>query len=85
MPRSRLTIWPTVEQRQWVERHSKERGLPLTTVVQLALEQAMAAEQQGPHAHRLNPNRYDEETNPDGIGAVAGGPAPRSHGRLVDP
>jgi len=50
MPRSRLTIWPTVEQRQWVERRSRERGLPLTTVVQLALEQAMAAEQQGAHA-----------------------------------
>jgi hypothetical protein len=50
MQRSRLTIWPTVEQRQWVERHSKERGLPLTTVVQLALEQAMAAELNGPHA-----------------------------------
>jgi hypothetical protein len=50
MPRSRLTIWPTAEQRQWVERHSKDRGLPLTTVVQLALEQAMAAERQGSHA-----------------------------------
>jgi hypothetical protein len=50
MPRSRLTIWPTVEQRQWVERRSKERGLPLTTVVQLLLEQAINAEQQKPHA-----------------------------------
>jgi hypothetical protein len=64
MPRSRLTIWPTVEQRQWVERRSKERGLPLTTVIQLLLEEAMinearfrlllaeaeADEQQGPHA-----------------------------------
>jgi hypothetical protein len=64
MSRSRLTIWPTVEQRQWVERRSQERGLPLTTVVQLLLEEAMinearfrlllaeaeADEQQGPHA-----------------------------------
>jgi hypothetical protein len=45
MRRSRLTVWPTPEQRQWVERCSRERGLPLTTVVQLAIEMAMSAEQ----------------------------------------
>ena len=50
MTRFRLTVWPTAEQRQWVERRSVERGLPLTTVVQLALEQAMADEQREAHA-----------------------------------
>ena len=43
MARTRLTVWP-IEQRQWVERRSQERGLPLSTVIQLLLEQAMAAD-----------------------------------------
>jgi len=58
MTRSRLTIWPTIEQRQWVERRARERGMPLTIVVQLLLEQAMAADQQG--AQSADPETQDQ-------------------------
>ncbi len=35
---------PTEAQRQWLDRQRQERGIPVATVIQLALEQAMAAE-----------------------------------------
>lgn len=33
---------PTEAQRQWLDRQRQERGIPVATVIQLALEQAMA-------------------------------------------
>lgn len=35
---------PTEAQRQWLDRQRQKRGIPVATVIQLALEQAMAAE-----------------------------------------
>ena len=46
MQRPPVTFRPTVEQRQWLDRQRRERGIPLTTVVQLLLEQAMATSQE---------------------------------------
>ena len=34
----------TPAQRQWLDQQRRQRGIPLTTVVQLALEQAMKAD-----------------------------------------
>ncbi len=44
MARPPLTFRPTEAQRQWLDSQRRERGIPVTTVVQLLLEQAMAAE-----------------------------------------
>ena len=44
MARSSVTFRPTPSQRSWLDRQRRERGIPLTTLVQLALEAAMAAE-----------------------------------------
>jgi hypothetical protein len=35
---------PTEAQRQWLDRQRQQRGIPVATVIQLALEQAMAAD-----------------------------------------
>ena len=44
MARSSVTFRPTPSQRFWLDRQRRERGIPLTTLVQLALEAAMAAD-----------------------------------------
>ena len=44
MPRPALSFRPTEAQRQWLDRQRRERGIPVTTVIQLLLEQAMAAD-----------------------------------------
>jgi hypothetical protein len=44
MARAPVTFRPTEAQRQWLVRQRQERGMPLTTVVQLLLEQAMTAD-----------------------------------------
>lgn len=46
MPKPSVTFRPTAAQRLWLDRQRRERGIPLTTLVQLALEQAMQADQQ---------------------------------------
>ena len=43
MARATVTFRPTAAQRQWLDRQSKTRGIPVSTLVQLALEQAMQA------------------------------------------
>ncbi len=43
MARATVTFRPTTAQRQWLDRQSKTRGIPVSTLVQLALEQAMQA------------------------------------------
>jgi len=48
MARPPLTFRPTAVQRQWLVRQCDERGVPLTTVIQLALEVAMARAPQVP-------------------------------------
>lgn len=48
MARPPLTFRPTAVQRQWLVRQCDERGIPLTTVIQLALEVAMARAPQVP-------------------------------------
>lgn len=45
MARASITFRPTTAQRQWLDRQRQARGIPLTTLIQLALEQAMADEQ----------------------------------------
>lgn len=55
MPRPPLTFRPTEAQRQWLDRQRRERGIPLTTVVQLVLEQAMAAQPQARSDHQARP------------------------------
>jgi hypothetical protein len=63
MARPPLSFRPTEAQRQWLDRQRRERGIPVTTVIQLLLEEAMisggrfrlllaeaeADEQQEPH------------------------------------
>jgi hypothetical protein len=49
MPRPSLSFRPTEAQRQWLDRQRRERGIPVTTVIQLLLEQAIANGQE-PHA-----------------------------------
>jgi hypothetical protein len=44
MARPTVTFRPTTAQRQWLDRQRQARGIPLTTLLQLALEQAMAAD-----------------------------------------
>ena len=48
MPRPSVTFRPTEAQRQWLDRQRRERGIPVTTVIQLLLEQAIATGQE-PH------------------------------------
>lgn len=43
MARATVTFRPTTAQRQWLDRQRQARGIPVTTLVQLALEQAMQA------------------------------------------
>jgi hypothetical protein len=49
MARASLSFRPTEAQRQWLDRQRRERGIPVTTVIQLLLEQAIATDQE-PHA-----------------------------------
>ncbi len=42
MARPPLSFRPTEAQRQWLDRQRRERGIPVTTVIQLLLEQAIA-------------------------------------------
>lgn len=49
MARASLSFRPTEAQRQWLDRQRRERGIPVTTVIQLLLEQAMNASKV-PHA-----------------------------------
>jgi hypothetical protein len=49
MTRHRVEFSPTEAQRQWLDRQRRERGIFVSTVIQLLLEQAMAAEAE-PHA-----------------------------------
>jgi len=44
MARASLSFRPTEAQRQWLDRQRRKRGIPVTTVIQLLLEQAMAAD-----------------------------------------
>ena len=44
MARPCLSFRPTEAQRQWLDRQRRERGIPLTTLLQLLLEQAMTSE-----------------------------------------
>jgi hypothetical protein len=44
MTRHRVEFSPTEAQRQWLDRQRRERGIFVSTVIQLLLEQAMAAE-----------------------------------------
>jgi hypothetical protein len=46
MARASLSFRPTETQRQWLDRQRRKRGIPVTTVIQLLLEQAMEAEQE---------------------------------------
>lgn len=46
MPRPPLSFRPTEAQRQWLDRQRRERGIPVTTVIQLLLEQAIATGQE---------------------------------------
>jgi len=48
MARASLSFRPTEAQRQWLDRQRRERGIPVTTVLQLLLEQAIANGQE-PH------------------------------------
>jgi hypothetical protein len=48
MTKPTVTFRPTIAQRQWLDRQRVERGIPITTLVQLALEQAMTADAQQP-------------------------------------
>lgn len=48
MARAAVTFRPTEAQRCWLDRQRRERGIPVTTVIQLLLEQAIAARQE-PH------------------------------------
>ena len=41
MTKPTVTFRPTIAQRQWLDRQRQERGIPVTTLIQLALEQAM--------------------------------------------
>ena len=41
MSKPTVTFRPTIAQRQWLDRQRQERGIPVTTLIQLALEQAM--------------------------------------------
>jgi len=45
MARPPLSFRPTEAQRQWLDRQRRERGIPVTTVIQLLLEQAIATGQ----------------------------------------
>lgn len=81
MPRASLSFRPTEAQRQWLDRQRRERGIPVTTVIQLLLEQAIATDQE-PHAKPWT--HHPHEVGQADRGAVAGGPAPRGNGRLVD-
>ena len=44
MPRASVTFRPTAAQRQWLDCQRRNRGIPVTTLIQLALEAAMAAD-----------------------------------------
>jgi len=46
MTKPTVTFRPTTAQRQWLDRQRQERGIPITTLIQLALEQAMTANAQ---------------------------------------
>jgi hypothetical protein len=54
MSRATVTFRPTAAQRQWLDRQRALRGIPVTTLVQLALEQAMAAD---PATQTLDPEQ----------------------------
>jgi hypothetical protein len=55
MTKPTVTFRPTTAQRQWLDRQRVDRGIPVTTLIQLALEQAMAADSQQPR--QANDNR----------------------------
>ena len=46
MARASLSFRPTEAQRHWLDRQRRERGIPVTTVIQLLLEQAIATGQE---------------------------------------
>jgi hypothetical protein len=54
MARATVTFRPTTAQRQWLERQRLLRGIPITTLLQLALEQAMQAD---PATQTLDPEQ----------------------------
>jgi hypothetical protein len=54
MARATVTFRPTTAQRHWLDHQRQARGIPLTTLVQLALEQAMAAD---PATQTLDPEQ----------------------------
>ena len=49
MARHRIEFRPTEAQRLWLDRQRRERCIPVANLIQLLLEQAMAADQE-PHA-----------------------------------
>jgi len=55
MTKPTVTFRPTIAQRQWLDRQRVDRGIPVTTLIQLALEQAMAADPQQPQRANDNP------------------------------
>ena len=50
-----LTFRPTPAQRQWLDRQRRKRGIPLTTILRLLIEQAMQAEQSAPSRSKVRP------------------------------
>ena len=58
MARPSLSFRPTEAQRQWLDRQRRERGIPVATVIQLLLEQAMAADV-APQAQSAEPDRAE--------------------------
>lgn len=42
--RPSVTFRPTAAQRAWLDRQRSQRGIPITTLLQLALEAAMQSE-----------------------------------------
>jgi hypothetical protein len=54
MARPTVTFRPTTAQREWLERQRLLRGIPITTLLQLALEQAMQAD---PATQTLDPEQ----------------------------
>ena len=54
MTRATVTFRPTTAQRQWLDRQRQARGIPITTLLQLALEQAMQAD---PATQSLDPEQ----------------------------
>jgi hypothetical protein len=46
--RPSVTFRPTAAQRAWLDRQRSQRGIPITTLLQLALERAMQEQQEAP-------------------------------------